>query len=121
MRGHRNDDVVGRFARFDKRVERLGDNVGLFFVVTKDGKVRALPTVHQIKSLIEVEGWRPLGRLPQEGSALSARPGSYRGLASIPGIQRTALSWYSFLSTGRGRFRPSTLLPRYSKVSSVAK
>jgi hypothetical protein len=62
MRGHNNkDDLLTRLAKFDERVERLGDNVGLFLVVAKDGNVRALPKVHEIKSLIEVEGWRPLG------------------------------------------------------------
>jgi hypothetical protein len=67
MRGHRKTDCVSRFARFDERVERLGDDVGLFFVVTQDGKARTLPDgnsgnpLQQIKSLVEVENWRPLG------------------------------------------------------------
>jgi hypothetical protein len=67
MRSHRRRDGVSRFARFDERVERLGDDVGLFFVVTKDGEKRVLPDggndnpLQQLKRLIEVEGWRELG------------------------------------------------------------
>jgi hypothetical protein len=61
MRCHKKDDLLARYSKFEKRVGRLGDNVGLFLVVVKDGKVRALPKLQEIRSLIEVEGWRPLG------------------------------------------------------------
>ena len=87
MRGHNNkDDLLARFARFDKRVERLGDNVGLFLVVTKDGKVRAMPKVHEVQSLIEVEGWRPLGLFSLSPGEMSNEPTGEQMEAETEGI-----------------------------------
>jgi hypothetical protein len=87
MRGHNNkDDLLARFARFDKRVERLGDNVGLFLVVTKDGKVRAMPKVHEVQSLIEVEGWRPLGLFSLSPGEMSNEPNGEQTEVGTEGI-----------------------------------
>jgi hypothetical protein len=67
MRSHRRRDGVSRFERFEGRVTQLGDDVHLFFVVTKNGDKRVLPDggkynpLQQLKHLIEVEGWRELG------------------------------------------------------------
>jgi hypothetical protein len=87
MRGHNNkDDLLTRLAKFDERVERLGDNVGLFLVVAKDGNVRALPKVHEIKSLIEVEGWRPLGLFSLSPGEMSNEPNGEQTEAETEGI-----------------------------------